>query len=837
MRSVSPECVTANPFQRLGAFMKLHGLLGGVALPILAFAMVAPVMAQSTGTEAEETIIVRGAVKPKGGLLGKEKIPKTRSNVTQDYLKTQGAGQTIAQSINLLPGVSFTNNDPYGSSGGNIRMRGFDGNRISLTFDGTPLNDTGNYAIYTNQQVDAEIITRATVNLGTTDVDSPTASATGGSINVGTRKPNEEFGFGGTASVGSFEFRRLFLSLDTGEIGPWGTTAFVTVSNQQYDKFKGRGQLRKQQINAKIYQPFGDNGDFISIAAHLNVNRNNSYNGQNAVNLLRDNKWDLDFGDVCVRPTPVNGTVQNENSGTNTTACSTYWGVRINPSNTGNVRIQSRFTLADNLTLTIDPSYQYVLANGGSGNALFQENDWRLRGTSAAGGVDLNGDGDILDNIRLNSTSNTNTHRWGVTGSLLWDITENQSLRFAYTLDYGLHRQSGYVGFLKDDGTQYNPFAGMFGHTVLGADGSVLRSRDRRSIAKLNQFAISYTGLFMEDRLRINAGVRAPFFERELNQNCYTQADSSNVRCTTEPVAQTLANGNVRFFNTNGTINATQYITPFSGVVRKYDDILPNIGVSYEVAENHTIYASYAKGLSAPRTDNLYTARNIGGTVTLVDSAAETTNSYDIGYRYQGVDLIVSAALWYTQYENRIVNAYDQDLGFSVFRNLGSVDLMGIDLEAAWTPVDGFTLYASASYNDSEVKDNTPSGGGTFIPTAGKELVETPDWTVGMRAQYQVAGWTFGLQGKYVGDRWTDDVNTDIAPSYTVVDADVRYDLSFAGVENAYAQLNVINLFDKKYLGSFSSVTAASFTGDYSNNVFFNVGAPRTIQFSLGLAF
>jgi len=86
------------------------------------------------------------------------------------------------QSLNQMPGVNFTNNDAYGSSGGNLRIRGFDNSRISGTFDGMPINDSGNYALYTNQILDPELIERIDVNLGTTDVDTPTASATGGTV-------------------------------------------------------------------------------------------------------------------------------------------------------------------------------------------------------------------------------------------------------------------------------------------------------------------------------------------------------------------------------------------------------------------------------------------------------------------------------------------------------------------------------------------------------------------------------------------------------------------------------------------------------------------------------
>ena len=41
--------------------------------------------------------------------------------------------------------------------------------------DGVPLNDTGNYAIYAGELVDPEIVSQVNVNVGSTDVDSPTA--------------------------------------------------------------------------------------------------------------------------------------------------------------------------------------------------------------------------------------------------------------------------------------------------------------------------------------------------------------------------------------------------------------------------------------------------------------------------------------------------------------------------------------------------------------------------------------------------------------------------------------------------------------------------------------
>ena len=96
------------------------------------------------------------------------------------------------------------------SAGGTLNIRGFDSTRISLTFDGVPLNDSGNYAIFSNQQLDPELIEQVNVNLGTTDVDSPTASAAGGTVNLRTKRPDRDFGVMLSGSAGQFDFMRMF---------------------------------------------------------------------------------------------------------------------------------------------------------------------------------------------------------------------------------------------------------------------------------------------------------------------------------------------------------------------------------------------------------------------------------------------------------------------------------------------------------------------------------------------------------------------------------------------------------------------------------------------------
>ncbi len=816
--------------------------------------------AQSTGTEAIEEsmseVVVSATRVRQIGIIGDQTAPKSRVSLTAEYLESQLSGQSVFQALNQIPGVTFTNSDPYGSAGGNLRIRGFDGSRVSVTFDGVPLNDSGNYALFTNQMLDSELIDRVDVNLGTTDVDSPTASATGGTVAYRTKKPTEDFGVETVMSGGNNRYRRAFLRVDTGEFGPWGTKAFVAGSFQNYDKFKGPGELQKKQVNASVRQDF-ENGNFITLSTHFNQNRNSQYRSASEQS-FNDFGRDYDYLSSCTRD-PRNfqaanpGDNDNATIGStpgvlaadniiNPTSCTNWKGVRINPSDTGNIRLQSLWHLGEKILLTFDPSWQYTLANGG-GSTVINETvgttaDVRPIGNAAVAGFDLNGDGDIRDAVRFYSPNTTNTKRWGATTSLIWNINDDNRLRFAYTWDRARHRQTAQWGRILDDEVE-NVFAGRQGERVYAADGDIIRGRDRFSIAELKQYALEYRGQFFEERFIATVGVRAPFFTRELNQYCYTPnggsgssgpivANNGGTLCTSRSPTATLPNGNVIF---QAPMGAIEYIAPYSEEV-KFDDIMPNLGLTWKFGESQSIYFSYAEGLSAPRTDNLYSVRRqLDGSIGRPLPEIESTKAYDLGWRLNHSSIIASAALYRIDYTNRIVSAFDQDLGFSVDRNVGDVKIQGIDAQIGNRIADRLALTLSASYNDSELLENIP-GQTTPILVKGKTLVETPKLTFSARAAFDITDDIHaGLQAKKVGDRFGTDLNDQVAPGYTVVDFDFAYGFKYKGMKGGELQLNVTNLLDEEYFGNISSGTGGTSTAFYS------IGAPRTYVASVKFNF
>ncbi|TFI58491.1 TonB-dependent receptor [Sphingomonas parva] len=826
-----------------------------------ALIMPAAVMAQSTGSVdfEEEAIVVTGSRQTDVAGVQVPETPKAKAVLTDEFIQRQTPGQTVNDIINQLPGVSFTNNDPFGSAGGTLTIRGFDATRISQTFDGLPLNDSGNYALYSNQQVDPELIEQVNVNLGSTDVDSPTAAASGSTVNYRTRQPFEEFNVRMVGSAGSYDFFRTFVAIDTGNFTSFGTRAFVSASQATNNAvFGNRGKIEKRQFNAKIYQPFGDNGDFVSLGGHYNRNRNNFFGSMplrldpdRVVGSLSSQRFpaNADERDYTVARCQVAAARPGLADTANT--CGTAFDERYNPSNTGNVRLNSRFTLAEGLILTVDPSVQFTSANGGGtatgregpgdlapGAAVF--NSFGYIGGSPYYGRDLNGDGDTRDQVTVLAPSQTKTRRYGVIASLRYDINDDHTARVTYSWDRARHRQTGETGLLQPNGEPFDVFP--VNDPLTDVNGNVLQKRDRLSYAILHQVGAEYRGEFLDSRLVVNAGLRAPFFTRDLTNNCFTSSATGFVECFG---TNTTAEAN--YAALNPTVQGPQ------NRKLKYDAILPNVGFIFDLTDSLSTFANYSKGIQVPGTDNLYNAFFFPANTPSARPTPETTNNFDAGFRYRQRGLLAQISGWYTAFKDRLASAYDPETDRTVYRNLGDVEKYGVDASVSYEFIPNqLSVYAFGSYLWSKIKDDVQSGVGAggvpiFIDTSGNREGGAPKYTFGGRVQGRLGPVELGVQAKRTGPKFVNDANLPIVqtvggvvrevypaktPAYTIVDLDVRVPLGFAGLsDETFFQLNVTNLFDKFYVGGF--------TANLENNRVPNaqIGAPRAVIGSINIGF
>jgi iron complex outermembrane receptor protein len=124
----------------------------------------------------------------------------------------------------------------------------------------------------------------------------------------------------------------------------------------------------------------------------------------------------------------------------------------------------------------------------------------------------------------------------------------------------------------------------------------------------------------------------------------------------------------------------------------QFDFFNPKFGLNYELNAQHRLYASYAIAHKEP-TRNDY-ENNIG-----VNMKAERLNDLEVGYQFHSTAFTAGLNLYYMDYRNQFVLTGElNDIGEMIASNdnSGKSYRMGVELEAAWQPVNWFRWDANA---------------------------------------------------------------------------------------------------------------------------------------------
>ena len=195
-------------------------------------------------------------------VLGAGSSRETQS-VSRTALMEYTPGTSPFKALSKLPGVMFTSSDPLGSYewSQQIIIRGFDQSRLGFTMDGMPLgnlaygNDNG---LSIGRALQTENNGRATLSQGAGSVDVAASNDLGGALQFTSIDPTDKFGVDVAGTVGSASTWRTFMRVNTGKL-PGGGKLYVSYDYQDANKWKGDGQQRQQQANAKFIQPLSEN--------------------------------------------------------------------------------------------------------------------------------------------------------------------------------------------------------------------------------------------------------------------------------------------------------------------------------------------------------------------------------------------------------------------------------------------------------------------------------------------------------------------------------------------------------------------------------------------------
>ena len=215
----------------------------------------------------------------------------------------------------------------------------------------------------------------------------------------------------------------------------------------------------------------------------------------------------------------------------------------------------------------------------------------------------------------------------------------------------------------------------------------------------------------------------------------------------------------------------------------------------------------------------------------------EESDTYEIGARYHDPHFNGTIGAYYVNFRNRLLGIAT-GAGIvgnpSVLQNVGSVRSLGFEAAGDWRIGNGFTLFASYSYNDSTYRDDVFNALGVRLAaTKGKTTVDAPKHLLRGEIGYDSDG-LFGRVGaNYISRRFFTYENDQSVPGRLIVDATLGYRFDLGTAKPIELQVNATNLFDKKYVATVGS----NGFGNRGDNQTLLAGAPQQFFVTLKAGF
>jgi iron complex outermembrane recepter protein len=250
--------------------------------------------------------------------------------------------------------------------------------------------------------------------------------------------------------------------------------------------------------------------------------------------------------------------------------------------------------------------------------------------------------------------------------------------------------------------------------------------------------------------------------------------------------------------------------TPDGRPLRIYDEArwTPSAALLFKATPELSVYASYMeaveRGAIAPQN-----AINPGES-----TPPGVSSQYEVGLKADLGRFGATAALFEIERPSAYLDPVTRRFGL-----FGRDRHRGVELDFFGEVARGLRVYGSYAYLDAQVVD---SAGGALD---GNRPISVPEHVAvaGVDAAVPaVAGLALNANVRFVSEQFFDAQNARSIPSYTVVDAGVRYSFAPTGVPLAL-RVNVTNLFDKNYFQAARFNTAP--------------GLPRTVRATLSAEF
>lgn len=224
------------------------------------------------------------------------------------------------------------------------------------------------------------------------------------------------------------------------------------------------------------------------------------------------------------------------------------------------------------------------------------------------------------------------------------------------------------------------------------------------------------------------------------------------------------------------------------------------IGAQLRLNDDNMVYATYSTGYKGPAFNVFYNMNFAGSDSNPIE--AEESDSFEVGYKYTGDQISISAALYKTEIDDFQANDFSRtdSVATTSFTNGGDVETEGVEVDFQWQATENLSFIGAMAFSDAETTmgDDLP-----FAPDSNYSLVGNYVFPLETGAEWVVnAAYVFTdeqLSGN-IGENATDNPEV-LLPDYEIINASLTY----RAPDDQYSvSLIGKNLTDESYATTYS---------------------------------
>ena len=249
-----------------------------------------------------------------------------------------------------------------------------------------------------------------------------------------------------------------------------------------------------------------------------------------------------------------------------------------------------------------------------------------------------------------------------------------------------------------------------------------------------------------------------------------------------------------------------------------YNFFNPKFGINYDINARHKLYASYGIGHKEPVRNN-FMQQIANPDRADTKASAERLNDLEVGYKFQSPTFAAGANIYWMNYKDQLVLTGELNaIGEALTKNLDKSYRLGVELEAAWMPIDWFRWDVNATLSKNRVKDMVVTlTDGTNVNLGDQPLSFSPDLILNNILTFSYKGVKASVQSQYIGDQYLTNtgfkemecMDADGNKTYetlllkkhfnTNVDLSYHFSLKQIGIKEVTAGVTLYNVFSAKY--------------------------------------